>query len=246
MLAHIEGATKPIINKVSTKIRLEDGDKETLAMFLAFLMNRVPDFEKSINHVEKHLIKWVMDITWGDEKHAAATLAKFEQDTGNTATITPAQMVEWNRTGAFKINIHRNRSLHLMMALSLSTGNWFKQMEWMFLHAPNKTSFVTSDNPLCLLSPEWHNPKAGYGVGLLTKGAVKVVALNQRTCLLMFDRGDTMSHADGKIEDVRKINHELTVNTDRFLVGRDHALLANLAKRTRLAEWERKGRISIG
>jgi hypothetical protein len=62
----------------------------------------------------------------------------------------------------------------------------------------------------------------------------------------MFDRGDTMSHADGKIEDVRKINHELTVNTDRFLVGRDHALLANLAKRTRLAEWERKGRISIG
>jgi hypothetical protein len=246
MLSEIEGAASPIIDKATNRTQLSAQDKEELALFLAFLMNRVPDFEKSINRMEEHLIKCVMDIAFGDEKHAAATLGKYKRDTGNSTDINPAQVVNWHRSGKFKIDIHRNESLRIMLQISLKTANWFNQMDWIFLHAPDKTSFVTSDNPVYVAPPDGWNSKGSYGHGLLTKGTTKVVPLNQHVCLLMFDHGDKINHIDIDREQVRLVNYDLTMNTDRFLIGRDYDLVNSLYKRMRLSQWQRRGKISIG
>jgi hypothetical protein len=245
MLAEIEGEAKPVIDKAALRQGLSDDDKQILSVFLAFLMNRVPDFEKSVNHMEASVLDRLNDIIFQDEEHAARAIAQYEGDTGQTIDMTPQQLVDFNKSKAYTIHIHRNESLRMMLEMSMKMAKWFWLMDWMLAHAPNETSFVTSDNPLILAAPEDYKP-GFWGVGLLTRGARKVVALTQQVCLVMCDRGDKIAHIDISRDDVRKVNLGITLRTDRFLIGRDHDLVKNLAARARLSEWERKGRIRIG
>ena len=56
-LSKIEGETRPIISKLNNCEQITDKEKGILSVFIAFLMNRVPDFEKSVNVVNEHLVK---------------------------------------------------------------------------------------------------------------------------------------------------------------------------------------------
>lgn len=245
-LPQIEGLTKPIIQKVSSKDEISVEEKEILSVFLAFLMNRVPDFEKSVNIMEGHLVKRMSDMMFSDEKRTKSIMDRYEKETGDKIKLSAKELVDFHKRGAYTIEIHRNESLRLMLDLSFNFAAFFRQMDWGFLHAPQKTSYVTTDNPLFIVLPEDWDPNSFYGVGLITQGAKKVVALSQKVCLIMYDHGEKILHSDINRETVRRINFNITVHTDRFLIGRDEALVKNLSKRAKLSQWERKSRIQIG
>ena len=56
-MSKIEGETHPIISKLNNCEQITDKKKGIPSVFIAFLMNRVPDFEKSVNVVNEHLVK---------------------------------------------------------------------------------------------------------------------------------------------------------------------------------------------
>ncbi len=245
-LSQIEGLTKPIIQKVSNKEEISLEDKEILSSFLGFLMNRVPDFEKSVNKMKEQVVKKVSDMVFSDEKHAKSIMNRYEKGTGNKIEISAKELVDFHKRGEYTIEIHRNESLRLMLDLSFKIANFFRQMDWIFFHAPQKTSYVTTDNPLFIVPPDDLDSNSFYGVGLITRGAKKVVALSQKVCLIMYDHGEVNLHKDMNKEIVRRINFDISVNADRFLIGHDEALVKNLSKKAKLSQWERKGRIKIG
>jgi hypothetical protein len=245
-LSQIEGLTKPIIQKVSNKDEISVEEKEILSVFLAFLMNRVPDFEKSVDIMEGHLVKKLSDMMFSDENLTQSVMDRYAKETGNKIEMSAKELVDFHKRGAYTITIHRNESLRLMLDLSFNFADCFRQMDWGFLHAPQKSSYVTTDNPLFIVPPEDWGPNSFYGVGLITQGAKKVVTLSQKVCLIMYDHGEKILHSDINREIVSRINFNITVHTDRFLIGRDEALVKNLSKRARLSQWERKGRIQIG
>lgn len=245
-LSQIEGLTKPIIEKVSIKDEISVEEKEILSVFLAFLMNRVPDFEKSANKMEEHFVKMMANMMFSDEKRAESIMNRYEKETGNSKEITAKELVDFHRRGAYTIKIHRNESLRLMLDLSFDIANYFTQMDWAFFHAPRKTSYVTTDNPLFIVPPDDWDHKSFYGVGIITHGAKKVAPLSQKVCMVMYDHGETIFHNDINREAVKRINFNITVHTDRFLIGRDEALVKSLSRKARLNQWERKGRIQIG
>jgi hypothetical protein len=245
--SQIEGLTKSIIQKVSNKDEITGEQKEILSVFLAFLMNRVPDFEKSTNKIHEHFLKKMADMMFSDVKRAESIMNRHEKETGVKPEISAKELVEFHKRGEYKFEIHRNESLRLMFDLSFDTANYFIQMDWGFFHAPPKSSFVTSDNPLFIVPPDDYDPNSFYsGVGLITPGAKKVVALSQKVCLIMLDHGDEILHIDVDREKVRRINFNISLHTDRFLIGRDEALIKSLSKRAKLSQWERKGRIQVG
>lgn len=139
---------------------------------------------------------------------------------------------------------NRNLSLGLMLELSVDIAICFRQMEWLFLYAPDKKSFVTTDNPVALESPDLE-PKNFLGDSIVTPGAIKLVPLSQRICLIMFDRGNLIGYKNTTREIVRKINIMIAICADRFLIGRDEALVRNLVNTTKINQWERKGRFQI-
>jgi hypothetical protein len=153
-------------------------------------------------------------------------------------------MVAFHKKGQCDIVTNRNLSLGLMLELSVDIAICFRQMEWLFLYAPDKKSFVTTDNPVALESPDLE-PKSFLGDSIVTPGAIKLVPLSQRICLIMFDRGELVRYRHATIERVRKINIILAQNTERFLIGRDEVLVRNLVNTTKINQWERKGRFQI-
>src|SRR5256885_19708 len=57
MLSVVEGRAKPVIEALIQGRAITQEQKDDLAMFLGFLWNRVPDFQKSIEKVESFLVK---------------------------------------------------------------------------------------------------------------------------------------------------------------------------------------------
>ena len=133
-LSQIEGLTKPIIQKVSNKDEISGEEKEILSVFLAILMNRVPDFEKSVDIMEGHLVKKMSDMMFSDEKRTKSVMDRYEKETGNKIEMSANELVDFHKRGAYTIKIHRNESLRLMLDLSFNFADFFRQMDWGFLH----------------------------------------------------------------------------------------------------------------
>lgn len=142
-LSKIEGETGPIISKLNNREQITDKEKGILSVFIAFLMNRVPDFEKSVNVVNEHLVKQMIDLMFHDEEKHNQHWINNKRDTGKEFAGTAKDIVT-----------NRNLSLGLMLELSVDIAICFRQMEWLFLYAPDKKSFVTTDNPVALESPD--------------------------------------------------------------------------------------------
>ena len=245
MLSQIESYAKQVIDKLLAREALTDDEKQTLSIFMAFMMNRVPDFEKSVNAIEKHMIQRVADMMFSDEKRVQSMMDERERKTGEKSDTSAEELVDFHKRGQYEIIINRNESLRLMLTTSMELSKYFALMDWVVFHSSPRTSFITTDNPLILVPPVDYKP-GFFGVGIITEGARKVFPLSQAACLIMFDHGNLLEHRDADMTLVRKINLSLTSRADRFVIGRDEALVRNLIRTTRLTEWERKGRISIG
>jgi len=245
LLSQLEGYAKPIMAKLLAQDAITESDKEEFSIFVAFMMNRVPDFEKSVNAFEAHLIKRTSNLIFSDEKRVQAIMDRMERETGKRPEISAKKLAEFHKRGEYTIEMHRNESLRLMLDLSMDLACYFQQMDWVVFHVPPKTSFITTDNPVVLVPPV--DFEAGfYGVGIITKGARKLFPLSQTTCLIMGDRGDRVVHRDVDRQSVRSVNLTLAGYSDRFVIGRDESLVRNMVASTRLTEWKNTGRFRIG
>ncbi|MBP7527333.1 MAG: DUF4238 domain-containing protein [Syntrophorhabdaceae bacterium] len=245
-LSEIEGASKPVIQKIEAKEQISDDDKYAMSVFIAFLMHRVPDFEKSVNKIGEHMIKHMADVMFSDEERAELMMKRYAEDRGgDESEMSAKDLVAFHKSGAYKIDMHRNVSLRCMLNMSTDIANLFFQLDWILFHVPKKSSFVTSDSPVFIIPPVDWNANTVYGVGLATRGAQKVVPLTQEVCLVMCDRGERMLHGDLANDNVRRLNRSIAYYSDRFLIGRDEALVRNLTQTMKLAEWKRNGRIQI-
>lgn len=246
MLSEIESLASKAIEKASSCDTLTSEDRDNLAIFVAFLWNRVPDFEHSINKVHKHAVKILADAVFSDEETAKRELARFDKDTGNSFAVNAKEIVEFHKKGAYKIEIHRNASLLAMLTTSFDFANYFRQMDWAFIHAPNGASFVTSDNPFFLYPPPDLPKNSPYGVGILLRGAIKLVPLTQSMVLAMYDKGDSIHQKQLGKRQVREININLARVATRFIIARDEPLLRLIVERSGTKRIKREGRIRIG
>lgn len=232
ILARIEGRAADAIRVAEAQQDLSDEQRAAIAVFVALLKVRVPNFEKAFAEAGEKLFKKVMKSTINTEERAAASIAAYERDTGNDLALSPKELLEFFQTEAFTMEMHRNQTISTMIELSAEFAVLLVQMDWVFLHAPKRTSFTTSDVPFGVIPPgDWDSKGIG-GVGLVTPGAIKVVPLTQSTTLFMLDQGDETLHRDLSQEQVRDLNLRVTARTERFAIARDKALLENLVTTT--------------
>ncbi len=242
-LSRIEGNAKPIIEKLEKDESISEENKKLLSIFISFLMNRVPDFEKSENKMLEKIAEMTSNIIFQDEERAKSVIDKHERDTGKKMNISPKELVDFHRNVPHKYIINRNMSLRLMFEASFKIAHYFKQMNWMLYHASSITSFITTDNPFVLLPPAGYD--SIYVTGILMRGTKKIVPLTQSICLIMFDRGTSTAHKDIDREMTKKINHNIAYWSDRFVIGRDVALVKKMVKTAKLDQWKYNGRLRV-
>jgi hypothetical protein len=245
MLSNIEGVAKPIIDRITERQTISHEDKEALSFYLALLWNRTPDFQRSIEKIESHLLKSYSTNMFRNIEDAKRSLAEYEADTGERLEISAEKLYEFMSKGEYEIKISRSESLRMMLALSPKWATYFRQMDWVVAHSPPMTSFITTDNPLIVTPPRDHKPSFWHSYGALTPGAAKVVPLTQSVCLFMLDHGAETIHRDLNRSNVRSVNRTLASHVNRYLIGRDELLVNSVASVGDEACRTRDGRITI-
>jgi ATP-dependent exoDNAse (exonuclease V) alpha subunit len=240
----LESKTKPILDKIDNDTVLVEEEKEILATFIAFLKTRVPDFEKTINEFTEKSADKINKLLFSSKASAAAFLKDYEEKTGEKLNVSPDGLVEFVQSGEYSLE-QKNRGYTLSMMLDVAKRGikFFLNMDWLFLQAPSKTSFITSDNPFTLIPPTNHNHF--YGVGILTPGAKKIIPLTQKTCLVMFDYGQRVGRSEATQNTVRTINLSIASQCDRMIIARDEPLLRRVVKLTNIDKWKKESRVSI-
>jgi hypothetical protein len=229
ILAGIEGNAAEAIRLADARATLTEEQRAALAVFVALLKVRTPNFEKSFADAQDQLFKKVLKATMNSEERIAASIAAYERDKGDKLPLAPKELLDLFQGGQFRIEPHRNQSVALMIELSSEFALLLAQMDWVFAHAPDGSQFITSDVPFGIIPPrDWKPEGLLGGVGILTPGAVKAIPLTGRTLLLAFDKGDITRHADMTVAVVREFNLATTARTERFTIANDRALLESL------------------
>lgn len=224
VLAQVEGQAWPIIDKVGERKSLSVGDRQDLALFLALLKFRVPDYEKALGEMNDKLFKAVNRMMFHSETATRNLLEGMEKDQGLEGYSDMAKEVtEFVAQEDYSLGTTQQERLQTMLQLGLEVARHLEGTDWIFMHAPPNTAFVTSDNPFILLAPDNHDPERGFG--LLTPGAKKVVPLTAQTCLIAYDEGLRTAHTEISRREVRNVNISVAAYCDRFVIGRDEALV---------------------
>jgi len=141
LLSQIEGETKPVIDKIDNGEEISDTEKEMLSLFAGFLKTRVPDFEKSINQMSAQLMKKVNKVIFSNNESVTALMTRSEAETGEKSELSAEELMAFVQDEQYEIVMHRNFSLGMMVELSAESAKYFRQMDWLLFHAPDKTSF---------------------------------------------------------------------------------------------------------
>jgi len=240
VLANIEGETKHIIEKINEKKSIDLEEKCILAIFIAFLYVRVPEFEMEINELTEKFLKRYNKLAIPNEKQAEIIIKQFAE-TKDQENLSPKKMLDFVRNENYRIKFSREHSLSLMYALAREFPLIFIQMDWQFWYSSKNSSFITSDNPFVVSRPQNYN--GPYGIG--TKGAKKLIPLNPKVCLVMCDKGESLINRQLSSKNVRDINGLIALECDRFLISKDKSLLERLVKISKIDKWRKKSRVKL-
>lgn len=243
--SRVESETKPLLEKIDQGDLPSTEEKLTLAVFVGFQKTRVPDFEKSVDEAGEKMIKRMNEFMFQSEETASQTVRGFEAKTGSRLKCEPKDLVEFVQSGEYAIEFPREHSIKLMMDLGMDMVGPLVQMNWTFIQAPGRSSFISSDNPFVLVPPSEWDPKGFYGVGIATPGAAKVIPLSAKTCLLIGDYGDSLRISQGNQGLIRNLNLNIAINSDRFIIGRAEELLKRIVDITKVDQWRKKQRVSV-
>lgn len=244
-LSDLETEASAIIRKLDSRERMSDDDRKVLAFFVGFLYARVPEYEATVNEVHEGLLRHTLRFMYPNEQVAQERFGRDLERFG----VTAKDIVEYVHDDRYEVTTHRNFSLRSMLDTAPHLAKLFSHMNWAVVHPESdKQAFVTTDSPVCLYPPRDYDPSSFYGVGMATKGALKVVPLSQQTCLVIadLDRHPSTWELKATREQVRETNLNNVLKCHNYVIGRDETLVKNLVKLSGVDKmnWESKVRVS--
>lgn len=243
LFSSIEGKAKPVIDKLDRGNIITLEEKEILASFISFQKTRVPDFEKTINELSEKGMKKIVQMNLSSKEGAESFIKKYKKDTGKK--IEMEKLIDVARNNEYSIEFQREWSLPMILSIGKELSKYFVNMDWVFLQAPQNSSFITCDSPFSLVPPDNHNSQSLYGFGLTTPGTKKQIPLSPKTCLVMLDYGHKILSKKIDRALIRIINSITARNSDRFVIAKDEALLKRIVEITKVDKWKKTERVQV-
>lgn len=241
--SRIETETKPIIKKINEGQKITESEKEGLSIFISFQKTRVPVFKETHDETMKIFYKTL--LAYAPKPILSKAIASVEGKTGQKVNLTCDEITKeiQHFDERYEIKLPSGNHFDVMLKSAIGIGEHLLQMNWEFIYAPLKKSFITSDNPFSLIPPMNHN--TFRGVGIITPGAVKLIPLSAKVCLIIFDKGNRMNYLSATPEKVRSINKYITIGCDRLLIGESLSLLKSLVEATKIYNIKETARINV-
>lgn len=249
MLCEFEGKAKAITAKLIDGVaELDEEERSDMAIFMSLAANRTPDMVNSLQHINGEMVKQMAKFMFTDEESTFQDLRADEKHAGETDEELRAQaqfMVNMTKTNGFEVTTDEKWAVGMAIKVALQAAPYFAGRHWRVVHRPNeKQSFVTCDAPVYLTSM---NPKPSfYGTGFGSPDAFMAFPLHQSCVLEMYGDDGGLTHVTANRDKVRMVNLHLARRCQRFVVGRDVALVKSLTDELGLAKtkWQPKFRVN--
>src|SRR5262249_25944822 len=163
-------------DKLSSGSPLDQLERQKVALFIALLRTRVPEFHELVQEFHGKMVRKRMELLAkrpGALESMVQQMAKEKAGIDETE-VSAEQLGEFIERGEYKISVDRLASLQGMVNLSFGFANVLTASNWAVLKCPDGTSFVTSDNPVV---PRYPPLPVGafHGVGFASPEVTKFV-----------------------------------------------------------------------
>lgn len=245
LLAEYEGKAKPVIDKLAVRESLDAEERSDLAIFIALGAMRTPDVVDSLKAFNAGMVTDVMKSMFADVNDVAARLrddpdfaGKSEDEVLEEAKL----MVDMAQNDGVKVTTEHRWAVGMAIQMALEVAPIFAGRDWVVVHRDNdKKSFITTDAPVLLTTVA---PRANnfWGVGFGNADALVFFPLKESCTLAMLGNSGDLRHVEADTEKVRQLNSGMAAKCQRFVIGRDEALVSSLAHATGLArtKWKPK------
>jgi len=235
-LSVIEGRAKTTISKLEAHDTITPEERLYLAHFIALMMVRSPKFDREANEIAdaaaKHIVKHAIPTV----EAAGELLRKYnkENEEKNEGQITPESLFKFIQNEKFKIKMSRDFVISAMLEQAEKATFEVAMMDWMVVHADKGSAFITTDEPMGFIVPDHFRQSGEPVLGLASQKITKFVPLSQAVALLIGQHGGGFGHFRVHREQIRELNIMVAAECDRYVIGRDEALVRSVVKQSKV------------
>jgi hypothetical protein len=196
---------------------------------MGLLLTRSPAFRTKTTEEFRAMAEESMRLEGADVERAQLGLESERKRTGKAFQgVTAESIVEAVRGGHLQVSVSEGPFLRHMFKQVEFLSRWIASFEWEILSAASGTGFIISDYPFALVPPRNQPHLVGFGF----PGTVKHFPLTRRLCLRMGEQGSRVSYHLATREEVRIINQNTAVNSERFIMGPSRPQLEHIIARS--------------
>ncbi len=167
----IESDISKVYDSIAKKFlnfeQITENDKMLVATFMSLQYLRGPYMRKQIQQTSEQMIKQITKIKFGSP-HIHKFFDQYEKDTGEKLSEQQRKdVVGFVQGEQYNIEIGNTPHLHLIGEME-GFKNLLFGKEWLVYISKSNKKFITSDNPVIELFPEWAG-KFFYGPSFLQR-----------------------------------------------------------------------------
>jgi hypothetical protein len=232
-LSKVDGEAAESLRRFQAGVPLDDDWKESFSVFMAQQITRSPSYRDFTTRNYQAMHEEYLRIGFTNVDRARYLLEQYRTRTGDSSgsSVTAESLVEAVTGGHMRIDVGEGPFLRHMVEQVEFLARWIVAFEWRILRAPLETGFIICDHPFVLVPA----PGQPESIGLGYPGTVKYFPLTERLCLRMGEVGYGVKYENASKEDVRIINQNIAVNSERFIMGPNRTQMEYVVQRSKTA-----------
>ncbi|MGH9533808.1 MAG: DUF4238 domain-containing protein [Terriglobales bacterium] len=201
--------------------------KRRISFFMALQITRSPTFRRVVTEAHRLAMESYLHIGFADVDRVRAQIARYESKTGKTIGVTAEALVQAVTSGEIKaVATERPFFDHLFSHLNMLADS-LEQRAWEVLGAPARSGFLTCDYPVVVVPPN-----GSHMTGPAAPGSVILLPLTRRFCVRAIG-GDGLANRAADSREVRQINLNVAISSERFVMGAGRFQLLDVVERSR-------------
>jgi len=203
---------------------------------------------KSLQHINGEMVRHTARALFADEETTYQHMRssdRYAHESDEALRELAQDVVETTKSDAYEVNTNEKWAVGMAIRVALAAAPSMAGRDWRVVHrASEKQSFITCDAPVYLTS---RDPRPSvYGTGYASPEAFMSFPLHQSCVLEMWGDGGSLSHVEVDRDYIRMANTHFAKRCQRFVVGRDEALVKSLADEVGLAKSKWRPKFKAG
>lgn len=231
----VETKCIPLLEKLMGAKDLPNAEWADIAIYIALQYGRTPHMRDKMDSTALISVNNYIKETLAEALSDPIKYAEFERDflkehPDKPQAVTRDMLNKMVLGPSIISEFHLDNGTYVQSVFRIAweIADSLLKKHWTILHAPNKSSFITSDNPMTLSIDRELLPHETLAV--LLPGVVRHFPINSKACLVITDetieRG--ISHRSVSKSEVRKINKLLYNKALKYVISGNQRLLTSL------------------